>query len=109
MFSAVLLIFANVMVMLGAVKNKQQYLLPWLVITSIAILAAIIYCVVKWDDLIEFRVSKLRLDLSLNDLSFKLPQSNKKYLQFNLHVVGTFSSISSPISLFCGSGIQLLS
>ena len=58
LFSVSMLLFANMTLMLGAVKNKQQFLIPWLAITAIAILVAIVYCVILWDSLIQFRVRK---------------------------------------------------
>ena len=58
LFSVSMLLFANMTLMLGAVKNKQQFLIPWLAITAIAILVAIVYCVIQWDSLIQFRVRK---------------------------------------------------
>ena len=58
LFSVSMLLFANMTLMLGAVKNKQQFLIPWLAITAIAILVAVVYCVIQWDSLIKFRVRK---------------------------------------------------
>ena len=58
LFSVSMLLFANMTLMLGAVKSKQQFLIPWLAITAIAILVAIVYCVILWDSLIQFRVRK---------------------------------------------------
>ena len=57
LFSVAMLLFANIMVMLGGVKSRQQFLIPWLAITSLSILAAILYCALNWDEITEYRVS----------------------------------------------------
>ena len=57
LFSVAMLLFANMMVMLGGVKSKQQFLVPWLAITSLSILAAVVYSALNWDEIIEYRVS----------------------------------------------------
>merc|ERR1711997_796224 len=51
-----MLLFANMMVMLGAVKSRQQFLIPWLAITSLSIMAAVVYSAIKWNEINEFRV-----------------------------------------------------
>ena len=56
LFSVAMLLFANMMVMLGAVKSRQQFLIPWLAITSLSIMAAVVYSAIKWDEINEFRV-----------------------------------------------------
>ena len=56
LFTACLLLFSNTLLMYGAVKNKTHFLLSWLIIDSLSVLAAIVYLVVQWADLAEFRV-----------------------------------------------------
>ena len=58
LFSVAMILFANMMVMLGGLKNRQQFLIPWLAVTSLSILAAIVYSALHWDDIIEYRVSR---------------------------------------------------
>ena len=65
-FSVAMLLFANMMIMFASVKKRQQFLIPWLVITPIAILAAIIYCSLQWDQLTEFRVIRTYLVVTCN-------------------------------------------
>ena len=57
LFSVAMLLFANMMVMLAGVKRRQQFLIPWLAITSLAIVAAVVYSALNWDEIIEYRVS----------------------------------------------------
>merc|ERR1711997_44997 len=56
LFTTCLLLFSNTLLMYGALKNKTHFLLSWLIIDSLSVLAAIVYLVVKWQDLAEFRV-----------------------------------------------------
>jgi len=56
LFTTCLLLFSNTLLMYGAVRNKTHFLLSWLIIDSLSVLAAIVYLVVKWGDLAEFRV-----------------------------------------------------
>ena len=55
--ATLLLLFSNTLLMFGAVRHKTHFLLSWLIIDSISVLAAIVYLVVEWDNLVEFRVS----------------------------------------------------
>ena len=56
LFTTCLLLFSNTLLMYGAVRNKTHFLLSWLIIDSLSVLAAIIYLAVQWEDLAEFRV-----------------------------------------------------
>ena len=60
-FATLLLLFSNTLLMYGAVRQKTHFLLSWLVIDSLSVLAAIVYLVVQWDNLEEFRVSYRQL------------------------------------------------
>jgi len=55
MFCVVMLLFANIMLMLGGLKNRQQFLIPWLAITILALISAIVYCSINWGTLLEFK------------------------------------------------------
>ena len=57
MFCVAMLLFANIMLMLGGLKNRQQFLIPWLAITILALISAIVYCSINWGTLLEFKVS----------------------------------------------------
>ena len=56
LFTTSLLLFSNTLLMYGAVRNKTHFLLSWLIIDSLSVLAAIVYLIVQWEDLAEFRV-----------------------------------------------------
>lgn len=56
LFTTCLLLFSNTLLMYGALRNKTHFLLSWLIIDSLSVLAAIVYLVVQWEDLAEFRV-----------------------------------------------------
>jgi len=55
LFSVAMLLFANLMLMLAGLKNRQQFLIPWLAITTLALISAIVYCSINWESLQEFR------------------------------------------------------
>ena len=57
LFSVAMLLFANSILMFAGVKGNHQFIIPWLAITAVAMLGAIIYCIISWEELIQFRVS----------------------------------------------------
>jgi len=50
-FSAAVLLMSNVMLMYGALKSRATLLVPWLVTTGLACLAAIIFASLNWEQL----------------------------------------------------------
>merc|ERR1711953_1587899 len=56
LFTTCLLLFSNTLLMYGAVRNKTHFLLSWLIIDSLSVLAAIVFLVVQWEGLAQFRV-----------------------------------------------------
>ena len=93
LFSVAMLLFANMMVMLGAVKSRQQFLIPWLAITSLSIMAAVVYSAIKWDEINEFRV-RLRFHNII----------------LNIRIIpGSACGLYYSLCVFPRSGIQLLS
>jgi len=54
-FCACLLLMTNLLLMYGSVKSKPHLLLPWLVTTSLATMALLVYTAIKWEELEQFK------------------------------------------------------